>query len=417
MGWVSLTPTTHSPPPRTARPQSHGDRGLPRVSPYLCWEREEPLPSIPTGRRQRSSRAAGPPYGSAPSRCAPRALRADAAVPPPGLRLSPQTHHTTPGPTATPGGCCRVTPVPPPRPALTALGVKPPGWHAGGHHWPGVGGQGDGQMDGAGQRHLRPVAGEEVDAESSHRRQLQPGGIGCGDKAHGVTSQARGGCPPGSPHSVPPYRRRPARSRGRRGRRGPRRGRWRQSGRRRAGCTWSCGASGLPAAGTAPTAAPGRLWRGQKAGGWWQHPKVRAVPPVPGWPSPSLTWGAQQDLDQVLVEDEGGGTLGQQVEADGGVDCKGGGDGREPKNSPHPPPGHPSWGSGAGEEGEGGADGGGGGHRRGGGQGGDRAARGGMVVGAGMGTGSGQGGGTPCMPPSLHRARAWCTPTPPCTAP
>lgn len=38
---------------------------------------------------------------------------------------------------------------------------------------------------------------------------------------------------------------------------------------------------------------------------------------------PRLTWGSQEDLDQVLVEDERGRVLWEQVEADGGVDCKG----------------------------------------------------------------------------------------------
>lgn len=83
-----------------------------------------------------------------------------------------------------------------PQPALTALGVKPPGWHTSGHHSSGVGGQGDRQVDGAGQRHLGPVPGEQVDTDSRHRRQLQPGAIGCGDKD--------GDSPKGGPHGVYP---------------------------------------------------------------------------------------------------------------------------------------------------------------------------------------------------------------------
>lgn len=157
--------------------------GHPRVSPYLCWERAELLPSIPTGRRRRSSRAAGLPYGSAPSRYVPTALQGDTSVPrppPPQRAETPRTH--SPAPPPSPTGAVPPLCHPPPQPALTALGVKPPGWHAGGRHGPGVRGQRDGQLDGAGQRHLRPVPGEEMDAESCHGRQLQPGGIGCRDK-------------------------------------------------------------------------------------------------------------------------------------------------------------------------------------------------------------------------------------------
>lgn len=52
---------------------------------------------------------------------------------------------------------------------------------------------------------------------------------------------------------------------------------------------------------------------GSTQGGWWCHPPS----------SPYLTWGSQEDLDQVLVEDERGRALWEQVQADGGVDCKG----------------------------------------------------------------------------------------------
>lgn len=115
-----------------------------------------------------------------------------------------------------------VSPSATPQSALTALGVKPPGRDTGGHHSRGVGGQRDGQVDGAGQRHLGPVPGEQVDADSRHRRQLQPGAIGCGDKDGDIPKGGHTDCALHSPSPLcPPYRCRPARPRGRRGRRGP----------------------------------------------------------------------------------------------------------------------------------------------------------------------------------------------------
>lgn len=201
-----------TPSPASLFPESQGPRlgGHPQVSLYLCWGRAEPLPSIPAGRRRMSSTAAGLPFGSAPSRYGPTALQGHAGLRPLQLITPP----------ATPSRSC--VPLCHPQPALTALGVKPPGWHTGGHHGRGIGGQRDRQVDGAGQRHLGPVAGEQVDADSRHRCQLQPGAIGCRDKD--------GDIPKGGPHGVcrpppsprcPPYRCRPARPRGRRGRRGP----------------------------------------------------------------------------------------------------------------------------------------------------------------------------------------------------
>lgn len=73
-----------------------------------------------------------------------------------------------------------------PHPALTTLGVKPPGGHAGGHQGGGVRGQRDRQMDGARELHLGAIPREEVDAEGRHGRQLQPAGIGCRDTGHGA---------------------------------------------------------------------------------------------------------------------------------------------------------------------------------------------------------------------------------------
>lgn len=36
-----------------------------------------------------------------------------------------------------------------------------------------------------------------------------------------------------------------------------------------------------------------------------------------------LTWGAQQDVHEVLIEDEGGWPLGEQVEAHRCIHCRG----------------------------------------------------------------------------------------------
>lgn len=62
----------------------------------------------------------------------------------------------------------------------------------------------------------------------------------------------------------------------------------------------------------------------------------------------SLTRRAQKDVHQVLIEDEGGRTLGKQVEADGRIHCRREGwpvSSRETL-SPSAPPPHPTPGPG-----------------------------------------------------------------------
>lgn len=65
--------------------------------------------------------------------------------------------------------------------ALTALGVKSPGWNASAN---GKGtrfrGHGQGQLNGAREWHLCPIACQQVHTHSSQGYQLQPGAIAWG---------------------------------------------------------------------------------------------------------------------------------------------------------------------------------------------------------------------------------------------